>query len=395
MHPIPRFPRLVIILGLLLFGSLSALAEDDGIYADFSTSMGDFTCKLAYDKAPRAVASFMGLASGTKSWMNMVNGDVKTSPFYNGIIFHRVINGFVIQGGSPNGMGTDGPGYSFQDEFDSTLLHNKAGILAMANSGANTNGSQFFITLAAQPHLNGVHTVFGEVTSGLPVVMAIGAVPVSGSTPITPVVMNAVAIRRIGTAANAFNIAAQNLPVISNAGPTLVRSGSNYALQFARSLYSEYRIFDTPNLATWSAQKVGPYLSAPPVGDFDVTASAAGQTQHFYRVAKVAYPVLSPAFLAGRELRTNIGTSINLVTLKFNNSGGGTCDYTSSNPPTSGAITSYTWTQGILGGTLTFSASNFASPLTFTYTFYSATQGTMKGVINGGTNVTGTFTLLP
>src|SRR6187455_2430904 len=166
--------------------------------ATFDTSEGTFKVKLFDDKAPNTVANFVGLAEGTKEWTDPKTGKKVTRPFYNGLIFHRVIAGFMIQGGDPLGTGVGGPGFKFADEFHPKLRHTKAGLLSMANAGPGTNGSQFFITLAPTPHLDNRHSVFGEVVSGLDVVKKIGSVPTGRQDrPVTPVVMNKVTIERV------------------------------------------------------------------------------------------------------------------------------------------------------------------------------------------------------
>ena len=166
-------------------------------YAKFETTEGNFKIRLFDAEAPNTVGNFVGLAEGTKEWRDPKNGERKKAPFYDGIIFHRVINGFMIQGGDPLGQGTGGPGYNFADEFHPQLRHDKAGILSMANAGPNTNGSQFFITLGPTPHLDKRHSVFGEVVEGLDVVKKIGAVPTGRQDrPVTPVVINKVSIER-------------------------------------------------------------------------------------------------------------------------------------------------------------------------------------------------------
>jgi len=171
---------------------------EPGIYAHFDTTEGSFTVRLFDKEAPKTVDNFVGLAAGTKEWKDPATGQPRKSPFYDGIVFHRVINGFMIQGGDPLGQGTGGPGYKFGDEFHPTRRHERAGILSMANAGPNTNGSQFFITLGPTPHLDNRHSVFGEVVKGLDVVQRIGNVPTGPQDrPLKPVVMNHVTIERV------------------------------------------------------------------------------------------------------------------------------------------------------------------------------------------------------
>jgi peptidyl-prolyl cis-trans isomerase A (cyclophilin A) len=144
------------------------------VLAHFTTSEGNFTARLYDAEAPNTVANFTGLAGGTKEWTDPRSGKKVRQPYYDGTIFHRVIDGFMIQGGDPLGQGTGGPGYTFADEFHPTLRHSKAGLLSMANRGPNTNGGQFFITLAATPWLDNKHSIFGEITEGMDVVQKIG-----------------------------------------------------------------------------------------------------------------------------------------------------------------------------------------------------------------------------
>jgi peptidyl-prolyl cis-trans isomerase A (cyclophilin A) len=166
-------------------------------YAHFETTLGNFTAELFEDKTPKTVANFTGLAEGTREWTHPKTREKHKTPYYDGIIFHRVIQGFVIQGGDPLGQGYGGPGYQFEDEFHPDLRHDRVGILSMANAGPNTNGSQFFVTLGPTPHLDRKHSVFGAVISGLDVVKKIGSVAVDrNDRPTTPIVMNKVTIER-------------------------------------------------------------------------------------------------------------------------------------------------------------------------------------------------------
>ena len=142
------------------------MARPAGTYAIFETSLGNIVCKLFEKEAPKTVENFIGLAEGSKEFLNPMTGKKEQRNFYDGLTFHRVIPQFMIQGGCPRGDGRGGPGYSFADEFHPTLRHSKAGRLSMANAGPNTNGSQFFITVAPTPHLDNRHTIFGEVVEG-------------------------------------------------------------------------------------------------------------------------------------------------------------------------------------------------------------------------------------
>jgi peptidyl-prolyl cis-trans isomerase A (cyclophilin A) len=167
------------------------------VHARFATTLGTFTVRLFGDKAPQTVDNFVGLAEGSREWTDPRTRQKTTARYYDGIIFHRVIDGFMIQGGDPLGRGTGGPGYTFADEFHPTLRHDRAGILSMANAGPNTNGGQFFITLGPTPHLDGRHSVFGEVTEGLDVVKKIGSTRTgAGDRPVTDVVIESVTIER-------------------------------------------------------------------------------------------------------------------------------------------------------------------------------------------------------
>ncbi len=165
--------------------------------ATLHTTKGDIVIELFDDEAPDTVANFVGLAGGTKEYRDPTTGETRTGKFYDGLGFHRVIGGFMIQGGCPLGTGTGGPGYRFADEFHPELSFNRPYLLAMANAGPGTNGSQFFITVAPTPHLNRRHTIFGEVKdpASQAVVDAIAATETDHrDRPTTPVVINSVTL---------------------------------------------------------------------------------------------------------------------------------------------------------------------------------------------------------
>ncbi|MDY6819509.1 MAG: peptidylprolyl isomerase [Halobacteriales archaeon] len=166
--------------------------------ATLHTSKGDIEIELFAEKAPRTVENFIGLATGEKDWTHPETSEpMGGEPLYDDVPFHRVIDGFMIQTGDPTGTGQGGPGYTFDDEFHEDLRHDDAGVVSMANRGPDTNGSQFFITLDAQPHLDDRHAVFGEVTDGMDVVRTIGDVETdSQDQPLEDVLLESVTVHR-------------------------------------------------------------------------------------------------------------------------------------------------------------------------------------------------------
>jgi len=167
---------------------------DANVRAKFHTSMGEFECKLFASLCPMTVGNFVGLATGETPWTNP-DGDTGEGSLYNGTVFHRIIKNFMIQGGDPKGNGTGGPGYQFGDEIVNSLRHSKPGMLSMANAGPNTNGSQFFITEIPTPWLDGKHTVFGEVSEGMDIVLQICNAPTGPQDrPATPIVVEKIEV---------------------------------------------------------------------------------------------------------------------------------------------------------------------------------------------------------
>ena len=188
-------------------GKTLGVKPGEKLFATFDTSMGTIVAELFWEKVPNTVTNFVQLAEGTKEWTDPKTGKKEKKPLYNGTIFHRVIPDFMIQGGDPLGNGTGGPGYTFADEFHPSLKHDSPGVLSMANSGRNTNGSQFFITEKETPWLDRRHTVFGHVTEGLDLIPKITHVEKAdgegGSKPKVDIVLKSLTIGRGAPAAAA------------------------------------------------------------------------------------------------------------------------------------------------------------------------------------------------
>jgi len=334
------------------------------IFADVSTTMGDFTIQLDHLNSPQTVANFIRLVEGSTPWVHPDTGLVHfDTPYYNGIIFHRVIAGFMSQTGSPRGDGSDGPGYNFRDEVDNGLT-NARHTVSMANSGPNTNGSQFFINDEDNSSLDGKHTVFGLISSGANVVDAINDVATTGDLPDTPVVMNTIAIRRVGAEAIAFDEHALVLPEVSAPMVTLQCGGPATSLDFSRPARSQTWCFHSTDTDSWTATERFLHADATPASSLDVTAEANGDSSHFFSTSVVNYPAnaIFPASLDNRTLTaTLIGDGVNssrtvnytgqdfgTIVFQFDNSGGGTYQYGAS----SGSIDSYDFSADLYGGRL-------------------------------------------
>jgi cyclophilin family peptidyl-prolyl cis-trans isomerase len=378
---------------LNLVAMFSACGQGDGIYADFTTSMGSFTCRLEYATAPKAVANFVGLASGQRAWLDLPGGLAKTNPFYNGLTFHRVIAGFMNQAGSPNGLGTDGPGYAFVDEFSPSLRHNGFGVLSMANSGPDSNGSQFFITVSAQPQLNDVHTVFGGLVGGSNVVYAINHVATDANNkPLTNVVIQSVSIRRVGTAAQAFDIQAQGLPAVTNLNLNIVRAGADVSLIYSNRLYADNRLYSSTNLTQWTGTSLGIEITAPVS---NAVQRAAVAPKEFFRLAQIQYgaSTLAPRNMLGRTLTLTFTVGPGVITNVFNSAGGGTYTWSMG---AGGTISSYAWYQEPYRGRLWPIYYSAIVPMTLLLNFDSPASGTLSGtayMTSSSTAVSGTFTL--
>lgn len=185
--------------------SVEEATAPDGMYAVFHTDLGVFVCKLFFQRVPLTVANFVGLAEGTRATIDPETRATVKKPFYDGLLFNRVVGGFLIQCGDPTGLGTGGPGYRFRDEFDPGLRHDRPGILSMANRGPNTNGSQFFITEKKVLSFDRRYSVFGRVVMGLDVVSAISSVPTNEERPKEDVHLRSLKIVRRGKKAKEFD----------------------------------------------------------------------------------------------------------------------------------------------------------------------------------------------
>ncbi len=342
-------PALLISSAVLLWQSAAAQ-----IFADFHTTAGDFTCELAYQAAPQTVANFIGLAEGSRTWIDPATGAMKSGvPYYDGTKFHRVIAGFMNQGGSRNGLGTDGPGYVFRDETDNGLDHSQPYVLSMANSGANTNGAQFFITVSPQNHLDGKHTVFGNVTTGQAVVDAINTAPKHPNPKpdeadyqlVDPVFINSIEIRREGDAAQVFDIHAQDLPVcVPAAGRLVVKPNTSTKLHLDAPLPggSMIKVFRSTNLSSWN--DLGSlFQGTDATGHSEIQFDPAEASRAFYQPSIVLYPdALAPAAIGGRTLRLEwtAGGSPGFLQCEFDGAGTGgssTSSATSGSTPISSA----------------------------------------------------------
>ena len=331
--------------------------------------------------------------AGQRAWLDLPGGLAKTNPFYNGLTFHRVIAGFMNQGGSPNGLGTDGPGYAFIDEFSPSLRHDGFGVLSMANSGPDSNGSQFFITVSAQPQLDDVHAVFGRLVGGSNVVYAINHVATdSNNKPLTNVVIQSVTIRRVGTTAQAFDIQAQNLPVVTNLTLNIARGSTNVTLTYSNRLYADNRLYSSTNLTQWTGASLGIEITTPVSNAVQHTAIAP---KEFFRLAQVQYAAstLAPKNLLGRTLTLTFSAGgPGVITNVFNSSGGGTYTWSMG---AGGTIPSYAWYQEPYRGTLWPIYYSGIVTMTLQLNFDSLTSGTLSGTAYTAipTSVSGTFTL--
>ncbi|MEC7907346.1 MAG: peptidylprolyl isomerase, partial [Verrucomicrobiota bacterium] len=249
-------------------------------------------------------------------------GEAQNKPFYDGITFHRIIENFVIQAGSPNGTGSDGPGYSFADEIESDLKHNAKGVLSMANAGPNTNGSQFFVTLSSETatHLDGRHAVFGLVVDGIEVVDAIGLAPTGANgAPTDPITINSATILRVGEAAEAFSPASFLRPFEVEVEPKIdIGDDGSASVTFPRTETRDYFFYQTSDFQDVK----GPtrLLWSPATPDsiehvFELPESGDEPVFYYYSELGLPWPESNPGFKVNFELPTESGFGSHTVIL--------------------------------------------------------------------------------
>ncbi len=294
--------RLIAFLSLIFAGLTKASGfepSEDGLYAVFDTSEGKFTAELYFEKAPVTVANFVGLAENSISHFTQAPFAAQNQPFYDNTVFHRIVKDFVIQGGSPDRTGTDGPGYSFADEIDPGLSHDKNGVLSMANAGPNSNGSQFFITYSSNlelspppTFLDGGHTIFGQVVDGIEIVGTINSLVDNNGSITKDTVINSVTILRKGPAAEAFKPASLMRPFEVDVDPAIEIAANGAAMvSFSRSERRDYFLYRTSNFR----EIEGPIRllwteEAPEIIEHDIELNEINGTPIFYYYSELALP---------------------------------------------------------------------------------------------------------
>lgn len=349
------------LLPLLLLLGLATSAHAQ-IYADVSVShgtsaLGTFRILLHHDKTPRTVANFIGLATGLRNWIDPATGKVQVAtPYYDGLIFHRLIHNFIIQGGDPLGNGSGGPGYIFQDEFDQSLSHSGSYIISMANSGANSNGSQFFITLSAPTFLDNKHSIFGEVIDDAtyPNSRALidsfkdsGTFPTSASDlPDSPITINSVTLSGPDLAAFDINAPALMLPSVTGKSISINHDStdSSFSLIWAAQRKFDYPLFYSTNLNTWALAANILSMNTDPNLEIGINAIATTPAG-FYLVSEIDYSAVHEApqniLSSGSvlDLEPNGGT----LRLTFDDNAGDTWQFIYADgvtPTETGSITS-------------------------------------------------------
>lgn len=356
---------LTLLIFLLLEISNISQAQ---IYADFVTTNGNFTAELRYDLVPKTVANFISLADGSRCFLSSKTGLVKQGPFYSGIKFHRVVNDpsfKIVQAGSQKGDGSDGPGYEILDEFNAALTHTPY-VISMANSGPNSGGSQFFITgNVTISSLDNKHAVFGSIPDTASRAV-IDAILTAGSNNTT---ITSVTIRRVGTAANAFNALAQNLPSVEGLPGNLhvtknvitrwdIAAPTGLGSSTFLKVYRGTDLITFPDILTFYRSQDDTSLMT------NLTFDNADVNRRFYCISQAKYfPALAPSSFVNRTLTMAINTST--LTYTFNATGlAGTATYTTAGgSTTTGSFSVYANSDNYHAYNVDF-ISSFSYPLT-------------------------------
>lgn len=360
-----------------------ASALSDGVYAVFVTGMGGFTCRLEHVRAPRTTANFVGLAEGSNAWVHLNTGQDMRAPFFNGGIFHRVVSNFVIQGGGQQvGSSFGGPGYSFRDEFHPELRHDTTGILAMANSGPNSQGSQFYITLTSFASGDDKYSIFGRVLDGMEVVQAIGNVTLdSGSRPLVDVVLSNVTILRVGTEARQFDTSAYGLPRVG--GTTVgIKRTSGCFVTFDQDTNCSYHFVYSSNLVSWSRAELGFDTNAVPSAVLDVTVISTSCPMYFFSLAQVSHPapIYTPMSANNRSFHMTF-TSGSTLDHWMGNNGTGTWKYVRLGETYTGRILYSAWTPKAWLGQLYAQYDSYWPPCLYDFAYDAPGSNRFRQVV--------------
>ena len=387
---------LTLTLTLLTAGVLriSAQITADIAVAQAGGPLGTITVELDHLNAPMATANFIGLATGKFAWIDSATGVVRrNTPYYDGIIFHRVIDGFMNQTGSQNGQGTDGPGYSFQDgsEVTNGLDHSDPYTLSMANSGPNTNGSQFFITVEPTPWLDGKHIVFGKVAAtgnSRSIADQINNLPTdSEDRPVDEIRIASITVDYNGVD---FDPCAQGLPVVSTPALGTPVTPSTTTLDFTQPVGSAFHLAYSDDLTDWTQTSTRQVLADDsPLSSFTLPAAATGNSRLYFSPALVTYDpdFLMPSDLANRTFSVIVTTYSATVPIVFNFDATGRNATWSWPPPFDLSGTATIFSGGSYNATL-FSATVILDLTGINVRYWQFNNLDLSG--SGPTQVTGT-----
>lgn len=378
-HPgMKRCLKIAILACLLVHpANVKAVPEADGLYATLQTTMGEICLELDYLRTPMTTANFIALIEGERAWVDPRNGRVVTNRYYDNILFHRVITNFMIQAGSPQATGSDGPGYVFADEFHHELRHNAPGTLSMANSGPQSNGGQFFITVTNTPWLDDKHTVFGSVAEGMDVVYAITGVETgANSRPLVDIVITQAFVSRIGPAAQSFNVHHPALPEVSAVDVALALTTGPVASVSANARQQAV-LFSSTNLHAWS--RFRDRYQVDGATNWTVVLPATN-SPGFITGHRVSYPAdtNTPSDITGAALTLTFPVNIFLIQPLAGSSG--TCQINSG---ASSPVTYWAWDRRPLQGALTVQSLNYV-PLYFELFHDAPSRGRCRGYSYNG-----------